>query len=211
MWTVEDTLFQYAKFKAQGQSRQLRLLYPKPCQGLHAFPAPHDQALPGAEIPLDLALMATDDLRKLAATMDLSNAGPQVGRVLRIRSALNTFNDFQLSDAPLKPCKPSASTMRSSQYNLLTVLLALLKIFLVSWLPCGKLLLVCHMNVSSLREEAASLRIRAANWVSITDFVEILYNKDKYLPSASLYKLARTSPLSSRHKEHLCLLIEKIR
>ena len=39
---------------------------------------------------------------------------------------------------------------------------------------------------------------------------KILFSKDRRFPSASLYKIAKISPLSTRHKYHLCVLIHKI-
>ena len=40
--------------------------------------------------------------------------------------------------------------------------------------------------------------------------LKILYNKDRCFPSDALCRLAHTSPLSVRHKHHLCTLVHKI-
>ena len=40
--------------------------------------------------------------------------------------------------------------------------------------------------------------------------LKILFSKDRRFPSASLYEIAKISPLSTRHKYHLCVLIHKI-
>ena len=39
--------------------------------------------------------------------------------------------------------------------------------------------------------------------------LKILYNKDRCFPSDALYRLSHTSPLSVRHKHHLCTLVQK--
>ena len=126
-------------------------------------------------------------------------------RIVEEHKHLGIVIDFKLSCSPHVQyvCKRTSSILRALQAHCRHLPLSWKSLFYRCYiLP---LLDYCDTAWSGITTTVLN-KLETHNRM----LLKIILSKDRRLPSASLYEIAKISPLSTRYRYHLCVLIHKI-